>query len=144
MMLDEQAIERYLKGDRACLGFNLTGYVPALDVTVAPQDFGYIEIRRIYVSAVTPVDPTTEPEGYARWLKFKAETERNPYHILVAVVREKLKERESWPEEDYPDNDDYLADENYKVSSLAMVEEIVNRYGKSLADANPCRELRLP
>ena len=143
MSFDEQKVDRQLKGG-AVLGFNLMGDVPAFGLSIAPQDFGYITIRWHYVSPMPPYDYRTEPEQHQQWLVRKAKWELTPYHVTVAVVREKLKERESRLDEDYPEADDYLADAYYEVGSVAEVESIVNLYGKSLADAKPLRELRMP
>ena len=123
------------------MGFNLTGHVPALRLTISPREFGYIRIRRHSVPPVTPFDPEAECEMYLQWREEANERRRKPYHVHVAVVRERPEE--SHPD-DYPDNDDYLAKNNYLVGSIAEIEEIVNRYGKSLVDAMPIRELRLP
>ncbi len=142
MSFDEATIERRLLGDEV-LGFNLTGHVLALHLTVAPREFGYIMIRRFYVSQVTPFDPEAERELYLQWLEAINERQTKPYHVHVAVVREMPKEKESYPD-DFPDNDDYISKENYSAGSIAEIEETVNRYGKSLADAKPTRELRLP
>ncbi len=142
MNIDGHKTEGRLKSGKV-LGLNLTGNIPVLGLTIAPSEFGYIEVRRTYVSPVTPCDPETEREGYLRWLTFKAETERNPYHVHIAIVREMPEEKKA-RSNDFPDNDDYLFINNYDVSSITEVEEILNRHGKSLAEAKPLRELRLP
>ena len=46
------------------LGFNLTGCVPALSLTLSPRGFGYIGVSRCHVSQVTPFDPEAEREMF--------------------------------------------------------------------------------
>lgn len=143
MSFNEQQIDRQLKGG-AVLGFNLVGDIPAFGLTIAPQDFGYITIRWHYVSPMPAYDYRTEPEQHQKWLERNEKWKRTPYHISIEVIREKLKERESWPDEDYPEADDFLANAYYEVGTLTEVEEVVNLYDKSLADVKPWRELRVP
>lgn len=143
MSYDEQKIDRQLKGG-ATLGLNLIGEVSAFGLTIARQDFGYITIRWHYVSPMPAYDYRTEPEQHQMWLERNEKWKRIPYHISVAVVREKLEERENRLDEDYPEADDFLADAYYEVGTLAEVEKIIKLYGKSLADVKPFRELRMP
>jgi len=109
-----------------------------------PACLGWITVSKRRVSAITPVDPREEPERFAKWQAYGDDVRRKPYLVNVYEVDANANEAEINGSINYMAPEDYKTVDNYYLSSLDELPDLLIRFGKSLDDLIPQSELMAP
>ena len=98
---------------------------------------GWITIARRRVSPSAPCDPHTEPERFAKWRDYARHVKQYPYLLNVYEVSAAAYEAETNGTIDYMGPEDYGKRENYYLSSLVELPELLAKFTRTVDDLIP-------
>jgi hypothetical protein len=109
-----------------------------------PSMIGWITISRQTVPDFIYVDPQRESERFAEWQEIANKINKYPYLVSVYEVNTEAYEAETKEIIAYMAPEDYGKRENFYLSSLRELPEILARFGKTVDDLVPQSELLAP